>query len=184
MLRRVSDRAYDAPPVAAVTDRPMGRLGVLIARVRREIRYLGKFGVVGAISWVIDTIVFNAFLTWLDNGYTAAVLSTMVSASAAFIGNRFWTWRDRSRSTLHREYMLYAFFNAIGLLIALACLWISHDLLGAWQPAVFHSRLADNVAKQGFGLVLGTIFRFWAYRRYVFRGATVQQAVTVAPLSD
>ena len=43
-------------------------------------------------------------------------------------------------------------------------------MLGAWQPQIFNSQFADNIAKNGFGLVLGTAFRFWAYRRYVFAG--------------
>jgi hypothetical protein len=30
------------------------------------------------------------------------------------------------------------------------------------------SALADNVSANGVGLVLGTAFRFWAYRRYAF----------------
>ena len=111
----------------------------------------------------------TCFACTIDVGYAwAAVISTTVSATVAFIGNRLWTWRNRSSSSLHREYLLYAFFNAVGLLISLGCLWISHDLLGAWQPAIFKSLLADNIAKYGFGLVLGTAFRFWAYRRYVF----------------
>lgn len=138
------------------------------ARFRGEIRELGRFGVVGAVAWIVDTIVFNIGLSLLDGNYIAsAVISTTVSATVAFIGNRFWTWRDRPRSTLRREYVLYAIFNLIGLLISLGCLWISHELLGAWQP-IFRTRLADNISKQGFGLALGTAFRFWAYRRYVF----------------
>lgn len=138
-------------------------------RFRSEIHELGRFGVVGAIAWVVDTIVFNLFYSWLRGDYiAAAVISTTVSATIAFIGNRMWTWRDRPRSSMRREYVLYAIFNAIGLLISLICLWFSHKLLGAFWPSVFHTRLADNVAKQGFGLVLGTAFRFWAYRRYVF----------------
>ena len=32
------------------------------------------------------------------------------------------------------------------------------------------SQLADNIAGNGVGLVLGTLFRFWAYRTFVFRG--------------
>lgn len=135
----------------------------------KEIHELGKFGVIGAIAFVVDTIIFNIGLTTFDGQWLpAAVISTIVSATVAFIGNRFWTWRGRSSSGLHREYVLYAVFNVIGLLISLACLLVSRDLLGAWQPAVFHTRLADNIAKQGFGLVLGTMFRFWAYRRFVF----------------
>ncbi|MGZ4722528.1 MAG: GtrA family protein, partial [Oryzihumus sp.] len=30
------------------------------------------------------------------------------------------------------------------------------------------SPLADNISANGVGLVLGTLFRFWAYRRFVF----------------
>ena len=52
--------------------------------------------------------------------------------------------------------------NAVGLLIALSYLATSHYLLG------FTSRLADNLAANGVGLVLGTAFRFWSYRRFVW----------------
>lgn len=150
-------------------DRPTTRQ-IWWARLRAPAAELGKFGVVGVVALVVDTLVYN--VCWSHYGvYTAAVISTTVSATVAFLGNRFWTWRDRPRSSLRREYVLYAIFNVIGLLISLACLWISHDALGAWRPDIFHTRLADNIAKQGFGLVLGTAFRFWAYRRYVFAPA-------------
>jgi hypothetical protein len=48
------------------------------------------------------------------------------------------------------------------MLIAWACLAISHYLLGLTGP------LADNISANGFGLVLGTVFRFWSYRKFVF----------------
>jgi putative flippase GtrA len=169
-LNYVSDVAEPTTrsPVAAVRTL-YSRLRRLYSRFRREIHELGKFGAVGAFAFVIDAIVFNLFRVHYDIGYAwSAIISTTVSATAAFIGNRMWTWRNRSSSSLHREYLLYAFFNAVGLLISLACLWISHDLLGAWHPRIFQSVLADNLSKYGFGLVLGTAFRFWAYRRYVF----------------
>jgi putative flippase GtrA len=148
----------------AVSHRLAAVRGYLM-RIRTE---LGKFGVIGVISWVVDTVVFNAYLHVQGNRYWAAVVSTTCSATLAFIGNRFWTWRDRPRAKLHREYALYAVFNVVGLAIGLACLWISHEVLGAIWPRVFHTILADNVAKQGFGLLLGTMFRFWAYRRFIF----------------
>ena len=44
----------------------------------------------------------------------------MVSATVAFLGNRFWTWRHRERSGIAREYSLYFLFNVVGLVIALA----------------------------------------------------------------
>jgi putative flippase GtrA len=137
---------------------------------------LGKFGVVGGIAFVIDTALFNLLRNPVGHLW-AKVLSTVVAATLAFIGNRFWTWRDRERSGLRREYLLYFFFNAVGLLIALACLTLSHDVLGHWWPGIFHSPLADNVAAQGVGLVLGTTFRFWSYKRFVFVAASTDEAV-------
>jgi putative flippase GtrA len=164
---RTDPRAFRVPP--------------LYDRFRREIHELGRFGVVGIVAWIVDTVAFNAFLSTFKGDWVgAAIASTCVSATVAFIGNRFWTWRDRPRSSLRREYILYAVFNALGLAISLLCLWISHSLLGAWRPDVFHTRLADNVAKQGFGLILGTAFRFWGYRRYVFTSLAAPDPVTAA----
>lgn len=153
----------------------------LITRFRQQLQEVGKFGVVGAVAWVVDTLVFNACLSGGVNRYTSAVISTAVSATLAFVGNRYWTWRDRAGANLHREYGLYVVFNVVGLLIGLGCLFISHELLGAWQPRIFHTQFADTVAKNGVGLLLGTAFRFWSYRRYVF--ATVEPDTrTAAPV--
>jgi hypothetical protein len=49
-----------------------------------------------------------------------------------------------------------------GMFIGLGCLWISHYLLG------FTSLLADNISTNVVGLALGTAFRFWLYRVWVF----------------
>ena len=124
---------------------------------------------------MIDVTFFNLFLTAFGS-LGAKVASTVIAASAAFLGNRFWTWRDRERSGLHREYLLYFFFNAVGLGIALACLGISRYGLGHFWPHTFHTRLADNVSAQGFGLVFGTMFRFWSYKRFVFVAASTDAA--------
>jgi hypothetical protein len=42
---------------------------------------------------------------------------------------------------------------------------ISHDLLG------LTSRLADNVSANVVGLALGTLFRYWSYKKFVFAAA-------------
>ena len=149
-------------------------MNALWERFGRLVRELGKFGVVGGVSYVIDLTFFNLFLGPLG-GIGAKIASTVIAATCAFIGNRFWTWRDRERSGLRREYLLYFFFNAVGLGIALACLWISHSGLGHFWPDIFHTRLADNIAAQGFGLVLGTTFRFWSYKRFVFMAASTEE---------
>jgi putative flippase GtrA len=149
------------------TQQESGLLRALWYRFGHLVRELGKFGTVGAITYVVDTLIFNLCLSPLGSFWAKAV-STTIAATLAFVGNRFWTWRDRERSGLHREYLLYFIFNVVGLVIALACLWLSHSLLGQFWPEIFHTRLADNISAQLVGTALGTLFRFWSYRRYVF----------------
>ena len=144
-----------------------GLLTALWRRFRDLVHEVGKFGVVGACTFVIDVTIF----TLLRNGigpFWAAAVSMSIAATVAFVGNRFWTWRHRERSGLHREYVLYFVFNLVGLLIGEACLLASHTVLGHYWPDVFQGALADNLSKNGVGMVLGTLFRFWSYRRFVF----------------
>ena len=63
---------------------------------------------------------------------------------------------------MRREYVLFFVLNGVGLLIALGCLWFSHYALG------LTSRLADNISANVVGIGLGTLFRFWSYRKWVF----------------
>jgi len=141
------------------------RLKDLIANLQKE---LGKFGVIGLIAFSIDLAIFN-FLRFaggegvlFDKPLTAKVISVLFATTFAFAGNRHWTFKDRSRSTVRRQYTLFFVFNIIGMVIALLCLWISHYVLG------YESALADNISANVIGLVLGTTFRFWSYHNWVF----------------
>jgi putative flippase GtrA len=93
---------------------------------------------------------------------TGSLLAGIVSILVAYFGNRFWTWKDRPRREMSREIALFFIINGIGILISAAVLFISRYLLG------FQSALADNIAANVIGIGLGTIFRFWSYRIWVF----------------
>ncbi|MGZ4591654.1 MAG: GtrA family protein [Actinomycetes bacterium] len=125
-------------------------------------RELMKFGVVGAVAFVVDIGLFNVLLHVTDKPLTSKTISTVVATTVAYAGNRLWTFRRRSRSDVRREYVLFFLLNGVGLLISLGCLAISHYLLD------FTSQLADNIAANVIGLGLGTAFRFWSYRKFVF----------------
>ena len=131
-------------------------------RLGHLIRELMKFGVVGGVAFVVDVGLFNLFLHVTDKPLTSKAVSTIIATTVAYAGNRTWTFRLRGRSTVQREYALFFLLNGVGLVIALTCLAVSHYVLD------FTGRLADNIAANGVGLVLGTTFRFWSYRRWVF----------------
>jgi putative flippase GtrA len=143
----------------------------LESRIRAIVHELAKFGTVGAAAFVVDISLFNLLLHTTGKPLTAKILSTVVAATLAFFLNRAWSFRHRQRSSMRREYVLFFVLNAIGLVIAVGCLAVSHYVLG------FESRIADNIAANGVGLVLGTTFRFWSYRRFVWAApAAVEEA--------
>lgn len=133
------------------------------------VREMVKFGAVGAFAFVVDIAVFNLLRFGLGDGgplehkpLTAKVLSTACATLVAWLGNRLWTFRHRRRTAVHHELALFVLFNAIGMGIAVACLGVSHYVLDLRSP------LADNISANVVGLVLGTLFRFWSYRTFVF----------------
>ena len=136
----------------------------LYYRVDHLVHEVMKFGVVGGVAFLVDVGVFNLLRVGLDlQPIRSKVVATVIATTVAYFGNRHWTFRHRDRSGLGREYTLFFVFNGVGLAIAMGCLGISHYLLD------FRSPLADNISANGVGLALGTLFRFWAYRRWVFK---------------
>ena len=137
------------------------RFGALIGE-------LAKFGVVGLIALVVDVGLFNLLRfaggegLLYDKPLTAKVISVVVATTVAYALNRNWTFSHRARTGVGREYTLFIIVNAIAMGIALTVLWISHYGLGLDNP------VADNISANVIGLGLGTAFRFWAYRRFVF----------------
>jgi putative flippase GtrA len=159
--------------MATTASEPLSLLRSLEARVRAAFHELAKFGTVGAFCFLVDIGLFNFVLHVTDKPLTSKIVSTVVAASIAFVLNRAWSFRHRQRSSVRREYALFFILNAIGLVIAVSCLALSHYVLG------LESRLADNIAANGFGLVLGTAFRFWSYRRFVWAAPDAVEAAAV-----
>ena len=138
----------------------------LLSRLKTPWHVLAKelsaFGVVGAINFVVDLAIFN----WLHFGLgvgvlTSKVVSTAVSTTLAYFMNRHWSFSHRARSGLRREYALFFGLNLIALVIGLAILGFTHYILG------YTDELSINIANI-IGIGLGTIFRFWSYKRWVF----------------
>jgi putative flippase GtrA len=140
----------------------------LYQRYRHMIPELLKFGVIGGVGFVVtlggaDLLHFDAHL----NKYVAVTIATIVATVVTFLGNRHWTFKDRSGSGATRESIVFFILNGVGLLIQYACIWFFLDALSLSNHPWFN--IANLV-----GVVLGTIFRFFSYRQWVWK----------APLAD
>jgi putative flippase GtrA len=129
----------------------------------REVRiFLG----VGGTGYVVDVATFNLLLSTPSlaarEPVIARVLAVGVAMLVTYLGNRFWTWRDLGSDDIARQVTLFVVFNVMGMGFSVVTLFISHHLLG------LTSRLADNISANVIGLLLGTVFRYWSYSRYVF----------------
>ncbi|WP_210732839.1 GtrA family protein [Streptomyces sp. RKND-216] len=152
------------------------------ARLRGLARELAKFGTVGAFGVLVNVVAFNLCIRVLDLATVrSGVIATAVAIGTNYVGNRYWTYRHADKSRVQRELSLFLFFSGVGLVIENGVLALSHYGLD------FTSPLADNVAKNVIGLGLGTVFRFWSYRTWVFRhraGARSAPTGGTAPSTD
>lgn len=137
----------------------------LIVRLKELI----KFGLVGGVAYVVDTGLFNLLRfgpggVLADKPLTAKIISVAVAMVVAWLGNRYWTFSQEKTASQTREFIGYALVNLGGMAIAVGCLWFSHYILDLTSP------LADNISANVVGLLLGTAFRYFGYKRWVFVG--------------
>jgi putative flippase GtrA len=120
-------------------------------RFRQLIHEGAKFGVVGGIGFLVTEVGTN-------------LVATLAATVVTYFGSRYWTFRHRERGGTGRETVLFVVLNTVGLGIQLACIGFTNYALGLTD------RFSSNVALL-LGICLGTLFRFWSYRKWVWIAA-------------
>ncbi len=142
---------------------------------------LFKFMAVGGINTVIDFAVLNLLLS--IGPLKAKIVAAVVATTASYILNRQWTFQRSDRKSLRREYTLFFALNGVGLLIQSSVLAVAKYGLG-FSETNSDDRLAFNIAS-AVGIGIAMVFRFWAYRTFVFHPPVVSgdpQAIADAEL--
>lgn len=134
------------------------------APVRRILRRLGSFSLVGTVAFIVDITLYNVLASTVlnESPITAKVASVAVATTVSWLGSRYLTFRSTRGRSIRSETLLFALTNFVGLLIATGCLYVSHYLLG------FDSQFADNISGNVVGVAAGNVFRYFAYRYIVF----------------
>lgn len=147
--------------------------------VRSLWRELAKFGVIGVINIIIDLGLYNVLIDGpMPTKVTAAkIVSGTVATLFAWVGNRYWTFRHRRNRPVHHEVVL--FFGVNGVALAVSVLWVAfaHYVLG------MEGKFWLNFNAM-FGIGLGTIIRFWAYKQFVFRNEPIAEESAGQALTD
>ena len=140
-------------------------------RYRSLATELFKFGAVGGVNTVNDFALVNALL--FIGPLKAKIVAAVVATTVSYILNRQWTYQDRDRSGMRREYALFFALNGVGLLIQEAGLAVAKYGLH-FSESNPDDRLAFNIANAA-GIALAMVFRFWAYRTWVFKTPVVDE---------
>jgi putative flippase GtrA len=126
------------------------------------VKELSAFGVVGAVSFVLDLVVFQFLITQTDIGaVTAKLFSALVSTTTAFVGHRYWSFSHRSHTRLHRDYVRFALVNGATLLLSLGIVAFVRYPLGQEGALALQAANVTSIA-------IGTVIRFLVYRAWVF----------------
>lgn len=140
-------------------------------RLQRLVREGAKFLTVGLASTAVAVAVFNFLVHGLPGGMhgvmhdlplPAYVVANLLGMMVSYRGSRHWAFRRRVTVGVAGGRLAFVLINLLSMTFPLALLGISRYLLG------LESQLADNLAANVFGLALGTAFRFFCYRRFIF----------------
>jgi putative flippase GtrA len=133
-------------------------------QVRTSWRILLKeitaFGAIGLVCLVVDLSLYNLLspIGWLK----AKCISTIVATTLAYLGNRHLSFSHRARTSLARETSFFFAINLITLVVSELVL-----ALFAYPLNQRHDHLVMNLVNLAT-IGVGTIFRFWSYKRFVF----------------
>ncbi|MXP61944.1 GtrA family protein [Roseomonas sp. M0104] len=120
-----------------------------------------RFGVVGCVGFVVDTLTLYAALALGAGLYAGRALSYLVAASGNWALNRAWTFRTAHREAAGRQWALFLLVNLLGFVINYGtyAVLVSNVPLAAAHPVL-------GVAA---GSVAGMASNFLLSRSYVFR---------------
>ena len=149
----------------------MPRMVSLPKRFAELIPELAKFGLVGLVGSVVD-LGGAAYLHGAVGigPMVSKGLSIIAATVLTYLGSRFWTFRHRVNQALLREGVLFAALNLVGLAIAecvIAFVTYGLDMKGT---------LVFNAASLA-GTGLGTVFRYFSYKKWVFLAGAPGAAV-------
>ena len=143
----------------------MSSVRALYARFRLLIHEGARFGVAGLLGLVVTDVSANLLRYQAGLGRLSSVaIAILIGTAVTFVANRYWVYPHRKRTGLGRETALFFGMNGIGVAI-------SEVPVALTYPFHLNSGLSYNIAVNA-GIALATGFRYWSYKRWVWRART------------
>jgi putative flippase GtrA len=152
-----------------------------MAQLSTKHRELLRFAVVGGISFVITTSVnYGLKITVLNkNPVTALIIGVLVATVFSYVASREWSFDTRGGRERQHEAALFFLISAISLGLNALPMFVSRYVFDLQVPNVglLSQEVADFVSGMIIGTLLGTVFRWWALKKWVFPQADARPRI-------
>jgi putative flippase GtrA len=141
-------------------------------RIRRLSAEVARFSAVNIVATAVSVFLFNMIVHGLkgwfrgplnDHVILAYLAANSVGMLISYYGSRHFAFRHRPAAGPGGGLPRYVAINLSSFIIPITCLWVTRHVFG-WD-----SIYADNMSGNVVGALLGNAFRFWAFRRFVFK---------------
>ncbi|HEY0449859.1 GtrA family protein [Actinophytocola sp.] len=151
-------------------------------------REIVRFLIVGAICNTVSTVL-NYVLKYTvltDNPVTALTIAVIIATIVSYVLNRDWSFSTRGGRERQHEAALFFLISGIGVGLNSAPLYVSRYFLGLEVPHVglVTQEVADFVSGIVIGSLVAMIFRYWAFRKWVFPQANARPQAIRGSLSE
>lgn len=137
-------------------------------RMQRLLAEVMKFASVSGFSALVAFGLFNLLVhgpgrVMNDQPLAAYFIANTIGMVISYVGTRKYAFSHRETRGPAGGAVSYFLINTLSLGIPMACLWFSRTVLH--QSGV----LMDNLSANVVGATLATVFRYFAFKRFVFR---------------
>ncbi|WP_162602338.1 GtrA family protein [Nocardioides daejeonensis] len=159
-------------------------MGLRRSRVLSEVtRFMAVGGAATTVAFLLFNFLVHGFWVvkdaWLgDHPMTGYIIANTIGMWISYNGTKSWAFKHRQSAHPDGGVSAYVVINVITMTLPMACLWFSRHALGLTDP------VADNIAANVVGLTMGTVARFFLFRKLVFALPSYQQTTLAGTVTD
>ncbi|WP_329519645.1 GtrA family protein [Spirillospora sp. NBC_01491] len=163
-----------------ITSAALDRVPEQVRPILIKNRVLVKFGLTGGLCYVVTVAInFALKLTVMEHKpVTALLVATAVATLLSYALQRGWAFRVKAKRRSPAEFPLFVLINGISTGINAVPLYVARYFFDLKYPVVGRGvqEVSDFVSGMILGTALAMLFRYWAYRRFVFNEAKAPAA--------
>ena len=128
-------------------------------------RQFARFALVGALGFVVDTVILYIAMGWLSLGlYTGRGVSYLCAATFTWAANRSFTFAAAPLAPAAKQWLKFLIANILGAMVNYG----TYAAMVSYLPIV----AAWPVLGVACGSLFGLAFNFAVSRAWVFKGST------------